>query len=329
MKWTDDIQYLKGVGPKRAAQFARLGVATLGDLLRLYPRGYIDYSQPVAVAAAPYDMPCVVRAEVLAKAGSVRISGGRTMLRVACADESAALTLVFFNNPYVADKLEVGKTYLFYGKVGGGFASREMIAPSFLPDGADTPLTPVYPLTEGLSNPVVARCAEAALAAADAVPEPLPEALLAKYKMPGLSEALRMIHRPKTMAEAEQARRRLIFEELFELQLGMLLMRGRDVAETGAPMRAVPMDGFVAGLPFALTGAQARALGEIAGDMAQKTPMNRLLQGDVGSGKTLVAAGGVWLAAQNGYQSVLMAPTEILARQHADTLDAVLGPLGV
>ncbi|MFV0413173.1 MAG: ATP-dependent DNA helicase RecG [Oscillospiraceae bacterium] len=329
LNWNDGVQYVKGVGPGRAAKLEKLDVFTAGQLLSLYPRGYIDYSNPSPVASAPYDLPCAVRAEVLSKAPPVRISGGRSMFKVICANDTATLSLVFFNNPYGVKKLEIGKEYLFYGKVGGGFAGREMIAPTFIAAGGTAPLTPVYPLTEGLSNYAVASGVQNALQAVENVPEPLPEFLLQKYRMPLKRQALRQIHTPASMAEAEDARRRFIFEELFVLQLGMLLLRGREVAETGAPMQPKSLAPFAGSLPFTLTGAQQRAIAEITGDMAGKSPMNRLLQGDVGSGKTLVAAAAIYLAAQNGYQSVLMAPTEILARQHADTLEKTLAPLGL
>lgn len=329
MLWNDDIQYLKGVGPKRAAQFSRLGVSTLGELLSLYPRNYIDYSNPVPVASAPYDMPVAVRATVFSKSPAVRISGGRTMFKVSCGDESATLTLIYFNSPYAVEKLEEGSEYLFYGKVGGGFAGREMIAPTSLPSGAQAPLTALYPLTEGLSSNMVGTAVANGLMQVQDVPEPLPGPLLAKYKLPGKAEALRMIHKPASLDEVAAARRRLIFEELFCLQLGLLMMRGREVSETGAPMGAASLDPFLAALPFSPTGAQMRAIGEIAEDLAGPAPMNRLLQGDVGSGKTLVAAAAVCHAAGNGYQSVLMAPTEILAGQHAETLHGLLTPLGL
>lgn len=329
MKWADSIQYLKGVGPKRAEKLAKLEIATAGDLLCLFPRGYIDYSHPSPVASAPYDLACAVKARVLEKSPLRRISGGRTMLRVLCEDDTADLALVFFNNPYVADKLELGREYVFYGKVGGNFGQREMIAPSFLTAGADAALVPLYPLTAGLKNHEVAKPVANALAAVEDIPEPLPPGVLEKYHLPNRREALAMIHRPKSTQEAADARRRFIFEELFCLQLGMLLMRGREVAQTGAPMKKVPVAPLEKALPFVLTGAQRRCINEICTDMAGKSPMNRLLQGDVGSGKTLVAAAAIFFAAQNGYQSVLMAPTEILARQHADTLETHLAPLGV
>ncbi len=329
MRWDDDIQYLKGVGPKRAEQFARLGVRSLGQLLQLYPRGYIDYSNPQPLATAPYDAPVAVRAEVVAKSPPVRISGGRTMHRVECADDTASLTLVYFNNPYAPQKLELGREYLFYGRVGGGFTRREMIAPTCLPADGGAPLTAVYPLTEGLSNAAVGTAVAHALDAKEEIPEPLPKALLQKYRLPPRAEALRLIHRPATPDDVTNARRRLIFEELFCLQLGLLMMRGRETAQTGAPMRGRPVSPFFDALPFPPTGAQRRATEEILADLLQPHPMNRLLQGDVGSGKTLVAAAAVYFAAKNGYQSVLMAPTELLATQHADTLHAFLQPLGL
>ena len=329
MTWDDPIQYLKGVGPKRAEKLEKLDVTTAAQLLYLFPRSYIDYSSPQPVASAPYDVPCAVRGRVVEKPPVRRISGGRTMLRVVCEDGASLLTLVFFNNPYVSDKLQLGQEYLFYGKVGGGFAQREMIAPSFLPAESDLPLTPVYPLTAGLKNHEVAKPVQNALAQLGEIPEFLPLPLLEKYRLPARKKALSMIHCPNSMEDVAEARRRFIFEELFCLQLGMLQMRGREVVATGAPMKAVDTTPFVGSLPFALTGAQQRAIAEICGDMGGKSPMNRLLQGDVGSGKTLVAAAAIYFAAQNGYQSVLMAPTEILARQHADTLQKYLAPLGV
>ena len=331
MRWEDSIQYIKGVGPQRAAKFEKLGIRTLGQLLELYPRGYIDYSNPVEVAAAPYDVACAVKAEVISKGALVRLPGGRTMFKVQCADESAGLNITYFNNPYVVKKLEVGQEYLFYGKVGGGYSGREMIAPTFLPADGKAPLTPIYPLTEGLSSLIVHKCVRSAMDQVSNIKEPIPAELLLKYRLPGRERALRDIHFPRDMKDVEEARRRLIFEELFILQLGMLMMRGREVAQTGAPMpkAGAGQKEFLAALPFKLTGAQNRAIAEMLTDMGGKSPMNRLLQGDVGSGKTMVAAAGVQFAAKNGYQSVLMAPTEILARQHAETMEKVLNPLGL
>lgn len=326
-----DIRYLKGVGEKRAAQLTRLGIRTVDDLLGLYPRDYVDYSHPYPVAGAPYDVKCVVRATVYGKNGGARIRGGRQMAKATAGDDTAGLILTYFNNPYALQKLEVGREYLFFGKVGGTFTAREMVNPVMLTveSAAASPLVPVYPQTEGVSSAYLAKCVRAAFASAPDIEEPLPAALIEKYRLCGKAEALQKIHFPQSRQDVQAARRRLIFEELLALQLGLLLLRGREAAHTGAPMRPADLSPFWNALPFAPTGAQRRAAQEILADLGKKTPMNRLLQGDVGSGKTLVAAAGVYAAAQSGYQSVLMAPTEILAAQHADTLDRLLAPLGI
>ncbi len=329
MQWGDNIQFLKGVGPQRAKQFEKLGVSTAGDLLRLFPRTYIDYSNPTPISAAPFDAPCVVQAEILAKHAGVRVSGGRTIFKVDAADATASLEIVFFNNPYGVKKLEVGQSYRFYGKLGGGFSSRSLISPVFIAANAAAPLTAVYPLTEGLSNYAVSRCVASALEQVTALPEPLPKELLQLHKMPDIKTALSAIHLPTSQSDATAARRRFIFEELFCLQLGMLLLRGRNTAAAGAPMKAIDLGPFVRSLPFTYTNAQAKAAQEICADMCAPTPANRLLQGDVGSGKTAVAAAGIYTAAKNGYQSVLMAPTEILAKQHAETLQKLFAPHGI
>ena len=253
------------------------------------------------------------------------------MAKATAGDDTASLILTYFNNPYALQKLEVGREYLFFGKVGGTFTAREMVNPVMLTveSAAASPLVPVYPQTEGVSSAYLAKCVRAAFASAPDIEEPLPAALIEKYRLCGKAEALQKIHFPQSRQDVQAARRRLIFEELLALQLGLLLLRGREAAHTGAPMRPADLSPFWNALPFAPTGAQRRAAQEILADLGKKTPMNRLLQGDVGSGKTLVAAAGVYAAAQSGYQSVLMAPTEILAAQHADTLDRLLAPLGI
>ena len=192
-----------------------------------------------------------------------------------------------------------------------------------------TPLVPVYPQTEGINSNYLAKCMRTAFAAAPDIPEPLPAWMLQKYRLCPKADAVRMIHFPHSTAEIASARRRLIFEELLALQLGLLLLRSRDATLTGAPMKPVDLQPFWASLPFSPTGAQKRAAQEILADFNKLSPMNRLLQGDVGSGKTLVAAAGIYAAWKNGYQSALMAPTEILAAQHAETLSRMLEPLGV
>lgn len=331
LKRTDKVQYLKGVGEKRAAQLSKLGIVTVEDLLRSYPRDYIDYSNPCGVLEAPYETPCVVRATVFSRQAPVRVRGGRTIYRVNAGDDSAGLTLTFFNSPYAAQKLEPDREYLFYGRIGGGFGRREMTAPTFIPADASHPLTAVYHQTQGINSAYLSRLVKEALEAlpAEAFDDPLEEPLRRRWRLPALADALRGIHQPSSLEEAKRARRRFAFEELYCLELGMKLLRSRSSRSTGAPMTHCDPAPFYASLPFPPTGAQRRAVEEMRRDFCGASPMNRLLQGDVGSGKTLVAAAGMAMAAQNGYQSVLMAPTEILARQHAQTLDRLLGPLGL
>ena len=327
----DRVQYLKGVGEKRAAQLAKLGIVTVGDLVRFYPRDYIDYSDPCGVLEAPYETPCVVRATVFGKQPGVRVSGGRTIYRVNAGDDSGSLIITFFNSPWAADRLEEGRDYLFYGRVGGGFGRREMISPVFIAAGSDRPMTAIYHQTQGINSGYLAKLVAAALdgLGEEALADPLDEPLRARWRLPGLAQALRMIHQPASRQQAKQARRRFAFEELFCLEVGMKLLRSRSRRSAGAPMTRCDAAPFFAALPFSPTGAQRRAVEQLAADFCGTAPMNRLLQGDVGSGKTLVAAAGMAMAAENGYQSVLMAPTEILAAQHAATLDKLLGPLGI
>ncbi|MEG0804432.1 MAG: DEAD/DEAH box helicase, partial [Pygmaiobacter sp.] len=330
MTSADSIQFLKGVGEARAKQLARLGLHTVGDLLRFYPRGYIDYSHPYPIAAAPYEGNCVVRATVFAKQLPFRARGGRTLYRVTAGDATAGLLITFFNSPYAAQGLVENEDYLFYGRLGGAPARRDMVSPTYVQAEGSLPMTPVYHLTEGLRSNYLAKLVKTALEGCGAALEdPLPQELLRKYRLPGLLQALEMIHTPKSEEDVTAARRRLVFEELFYLQLGMKLLRSINLCENNAEMPKAELEPFFAALPFAPTAAQRRAIAEICADFAGARPMNRLLQGDVGSGKTLVAAAAMAVAAQNGYQSVLMAPTEILAQQHAKTLEELLAPLGL
>ena len=324
-----DIQYLKGVGPAYAKKFAKLGIYTIRDLLLHYPRRYIDYSQPYTVVSAPFDVDCCVKATVLQRDPDRRIKGGRMLSHVLAGDDTGMLALSWFNAPYAAEKLEPGTEYYFEGRVGGMMTRREILHPLVRTEAqvAAAPLLPVYGSTEGLPAARLTRCAQLALEYVAQLDDPLPPELLTRYRMPPKADAVRAIHAPRDAADA--ARRRLIFEELYILQLGIFLMRGHGRKITGAPMRELDLAPFWRSLPYAPTGAQRRSAEEICHDLCGQTPMNRLLQGDVGSGKTLVAAAAIWFAAQNGWQSAMLAPTEILARQHAANLADRLEPFGV
>ena len=325
------VRYLKGVGPKTAERFEKLGIVTLADLLCHYPRRYIDFSRPYSIAEAPPDTECVVKAEVFAKPAGRILPGGRRMERITAGDDVSSLEITWFNNPYAAQKLQLGQEYYFQGIVTGGMLRRQMVNPQVrtAEQIKASPFEAVYPQTEGLTSNAIAKCVRQLLPHAELLPDPLPPEMLAKYRLLSKADAVRAIHCPTTEEQAYAARRRLIYEELLVLQLGIGRMKNRGAAATGAPMQLADPSLFWASLPFSPTGAQRRAVSEILADMAGETSMNRLLQGDVGSGKTLVAAAAIWACIRAGYQAALLAPTEILATQHAEGLNRMLAPFGM
>ncbi len=325
------VRYLKGVGPKTAERFEKLGILTLSDLLCHYPRRYLDFSKPYSIAEAPADTECVVKAEVFAKPGGGILPGGRRMERITAGDDVSSLEITWFNNPYAAQKLELGQEYYFQGIVTGGMLRRQMVNPQVRTDAQvkSSPFEAVYPQTEGLTSSAIAKCVRQLLPHAELLPDPLPSEMLKKYRLLSKADAVRAIHCPATEEEAFAARRRLIYEELLVLQLGIGRMKNHGAAATGAPMKKADASPFWESLSFSPTGAQRRAVEEILTDMSGETSMNRLLQGDVGSGKTLVAAAAIWACIRAGYQAALLAPTEILASQHAENLNRLLSPFGM
>lgn len=325
------VRYLKGVGPKTAERFEKLGILTLSDLLCHYPRRYLDFSKPCSIAEAPADTECVVKAEVFAKPGGRILPGGRRMERITAGDDVSSLEITWFNNPYAAQKLELGQEYYFQGIVTGGMLRRQMVNPQVRTDAQvkSSHFEAVYPQTEGLTSSAIAKCVRQLLPHAELLPDPLPPEMLKKYRLLSKADAVRAIHCPATEEEAFAARRRLIYEELLVLQLGIGRMKNHGAASTGAPMKKADASPFWESLPFSPTGAQRRAVEEILADMSGETSMNRLLQGDVGSGKTLVAAAAIWACIRAGYQAALLAPTEILASQHAENLNRLLSSFGM
>ena len=253
------------------------------------------------------------------------------MERITAGDDVSSLEITWFNNPYATQKLELGQEYYFEGIVTGGMLRRQMVNPQVRTAAQITaaPFEAVYPQTEGLSSTVIAKCIRQLLPHAELLPDPLPEEMLKKYRLLSKADAVRAIHCPATEEESFAARRRLIYEELLVLQLGIGRMKNRGSASTGAPMQRLDPAPFWASLPFSPTGAQRRAVDEILTDLSGSTSMNRLLQGDVGSGKTLVAAAAIWACIRSGYQAALLAPTEILAAQHAENLNRMLAPFGM
>ena len=331
---TDSVQFVKGIGPKKVKLFEKLHISTLQDALETYPRDYEDRTQITRIADIADEDRYAVRAILGTEPKVSRIRKGMTLVKCTIFDESGSLGVTWFNQPYITAQLRVGQEYLFYGRVQGCGRARQMISPQAekVAENDRNPgrIVPVYPLTAGLTQRDMARVTEAAL---DAVPggwpDPLPEVLRVKYRLPDAADALAAIHRPKNREDVNEARRRMVFEELFLLCCGLQQLKERRRADSGILFRGDRLEEFFAALPFAPTGAQRRAIMEIAADCASGRPMNRLVQGDVGSGKTVVAAALCALAAQNGWQAAFMAPTEILAAQHAETLSPMLGKLGL
>lgn len=321
---------LKGVGPKRARLFEKIGAPSVGALLRLYPRAYEDMTHPFPIRQAPLNEPCAVRAILYRAPVETRVRGGMLLCKCRASDGESDLELTFFNNPYVKDRLLEGETYLFYGKVSSNFLKREMLSPEFYPAASCPPIIPIYRQTQGLSSRMIANAVKNAfLLLPQDLRDPIPEELRARHRLLSLREALETIHFARTLEELKEARRRMIFEELLVLQLGLLRMKSREREYSALRLTEDDSEAFYQLLPFVPTNAQKRAVREATADMMGGYPMNRLVQGDVGSGKTAVAAALCYSVVENGMQAALMAPTEILARQHYETLSAMFAPTGI
>ena len=330
---TDPITILKGIGPSKAKQFANLNIFTLRDLICHFPRGYEDRTRLVPIEKLQPDVPACFKAMVMNTPRTSHIRKGLDLTRVQVADSTARLTLTFFNAKYVSDQLQYGKEYIFYGAVSGDFIGYNMTNPVFETLDSEPVTTrrilPVYPLTAGISNAAMLRAVRQALAVCDSPAEILPADIRQKYGILPADRAYTAIHEPSSMAEAELAKKRLIFEEFFIFSAGLALMRTARAEKKAEPYEHLDMDAFYDVLPFSLTGAQKRAVGEILADFRKGAPMNRLVQGDVGSGKTMVAAAAAYCTIRNGRQAALMAPTEILAEQHYASLGKLLSGLGI
>ena len=325
------ITKLKGIGEKKAALFRKLGIETVGDLISYYPRSYENWAEVTPIASLSHGERAVVRARVAGAVTTVRISGGRTMSKVPVCDESAYMTLVFFNNKYISSMLKYDEEYFFMGKAAYDSYGYNMASPEFAPVARSKEITPVYNLTAGLTNRMVIKAVgDALLMLPEVIRDPIPYDILSRYDLCPLSFALQNIHFPEDMEAMEKARRRMVFEELLVLNLGMRLMKTRSRDQSGILMPFDYSGEFIATLPFTLTGAQQRAVDDCIRDMREKkSPMNRLIQGDVGSGKTAVCAAVCYNCVRNGYQAAFMAPTDILAHQHFETFNKMFADTGI
>ena len=329
-----EVRYVKGVGEARAKALNKLGLFRLRDLLGYFPRAYEDRTRFSLISAAPPEEPVCIRAMVAGEPALTNVRRGMRLVKLRAVDESGSVEITWFNQVYVRDQIRQGETYIFYGKLSGTPTRRTMANPDFEPEAGEGRKTgrvlPRYHLSAGISNLVMMNCVRAALdAAGDDFPDALPEAVREKHGLAQARYAYENIHFPADFGALELARRRLAFEELFVLGCAMGRLRGARSALPGIQIAGVDAEAFYLKLPFAPTGAQRRAVSEALADMASGRPMNRLVQGDVGSGKTLVACACAFAVCAAGKQAAFMAPTEILAEQHLATLRGFLAPFGL
>lgn len=330
----DSVQYVKGIGPKKVKLLEKLHIRTLRDALEAYPREYEDRTKITQISEIYEEEKYLIRAIVGTEPKITHIRKGMSITKLTIFDQSGTLQVTYFNNKYSAALLQIGKEYLFYGKVQGFGKAKAIISPQaeriISEKDAEGKIVPIYPLTAGIGQKDILRITDEALAVLPAeYPDPLPEILRAKYDLLDSSDAIGAIHRPKTLEEVKQARRRMVFEELFLLCCGLQRLKERRKEEKGIHFADTDLTDFYNVLPFSLTSAQKKSIEEFRKDIVSGRPMNRLLQGDVGSGKTMVAAALCILTAKNGYQAALMAPTEILAAQHAEKLASIFERLDI
>lgn len=330
MALSDSVTTLKGVGAAKAALLERLGILTLEDLISYFPRQYEDRTKLVPVSGLMPDVPCCFLATVLTQPRTSYVRKGLNTTRCTLSDDTAKVRVSWFNQPWMSRNLQVGETYCFYGVLSGDERSRQVLNPVAEPVGAPPGVTrciiPVYPLTKGLTSKALQQLIFRALE------QEIPEDNLPKNVSEGLmpvEQAYWEVHQPTTQERLSEARRRLVFEEFFLYGLGLHMLRARRDRQSHYPCPKPVPQSFYDRLSFSLTGAQQRSLDEISRDMSSGLPMNRLLQGDVGSGKTMVALGAMLQSVENGYQAAIMAPTELLAAQHYHTISRFLEPLGI
>lgn len=325
-----DIQFLKGVGSKRKVLFEKLNVPTIGALLRFYPRSYEDWSNFKKIKDANLGMPCCVKATVVSSFKETFLRRGMVLYKVYVSDGSNYMNIIFFNNRFVKAKLKVGEEFLFYGTVKFNLNKYEMLSPNFMPVEANLTIKPIYPRTQGITSRQIETAVKNALSLLpDVVKDPIPDEIRQKFELCDLLSAIRNIHFPKTYEDLSVARRRITFEELLLLQLGLAQIKINNHKENKFKLKNNFSDEFWKLLPFTPTKAQIRVVGECICDMMSDFSMNRLIQGDVGSGKTAVAAALCYSVIKSGWQAAIMVPTEILAEQHFDFFKSIFEKVGI
>ena len=321
-----DIQFLKGVGEKRAVVLKSKGIDTVGALLRFYPRDYIDWTDITEISKAPLFENVCIKAKVISVEASQKRSG-IVLYSIVCEDASAQMTVVLFNQKYLAESMRVGREYLFYGKLSGGFLFRQMSSPKIVPAN-NNGIEPIYKASKGMTSKQIKSLIKTAIKEVK-LDEAIPEEIRLRNKLCSIDYAIENIHFPSCRETFLKAQKRLVFEELFVLRTGFALLKSHSGKASGYVIEKGYLSDFKELLPFSITSAQERVIKECMRDMFSGKVMNRLVQGDVGSGKTVIAAALMYSSAKNGFQSAMMAPTEILAIQHYKTLLSLTENTGI
>ncbi len=324
-----NIKFIKGVGEKRAEMFYNLGIFDVDSLIHFYPRKYEDWTKTKTVAQTQTGESITVRATMITPVKEHRIRRGMTLYKCRFSDGESVINVTIFNNKYLAQALRIYEDYVLFGKIEKTFTSASMSSPKIEKLDTGIRIHPIYSASGKLTSNAIAKVIKTALENLDTIPETLSRDIREKYDLISLDDALRKIHFPTSERDTYSARKRLIFEELLTLQLGLLKLKGNKKKETPLKIKEDYTDEFTALLPYRLTNAQQRAIRQCIKDMQGKYPMNRLLQGDVGSGKTAVGTGIIYTVIRNGYQAALMAPTEILAAQHFESISKMLDGTGI
>ena len=328
----NELTKIKGIGTKRAELLEKLGITDIESLLRYFPRTYEDRSKTLKIDEAQPGADVCICARLFSPVRESRVRRNMTIYQAVVCDDTDTLRIIWYNNRYVKNAFSAENEYVFFGKIVINRGRREMVNPVY--ERADRQrftggIVPVYRLCEGLSQTAMRSAVESALNFCEYTTEYLPEKIRREYMLAELNFSLKNIHFPGDAKAYELARRRFVFEELLLLRLALMLRKGNNAARHRTPFADTDATEFMASLPFEMTGAQRRAVRDIAADLGRDTAMSRLVQGDVGSGKTAVAACAMYLAVKNGAQAALMAPTEILAAQHYDSFRQMLEPFGI
>ena len=329
------VQYVKGVGPNNVTLLQKLGINTLEDLITFFPRNYEDRSKPKKIYELVDGEEALIDVICASKVSEVRFARNKVMLKMVVRDDTGECVITWFNQTYVKNKFQVGERYQFYGKISIKYGRVEMTKPVFDKEGLNKntgKIIPIYPLTYKLSQNKLRSIIENGLKlVSDKLEETIPEYIIDEYKLMDLNTAIKQIHFPDNFESYNRARTRFVFEELLTVQLALSSLKSRYDKEVDGIQfdKNVKMSDVINNLPFKLTKAQLRVLEEIDRDMENIKPMNRLLQGDVGSGKTIVSIIAAYKAAKSGYQAAIMAPTAILAEQHMQEFSKVLEQYGI